>query len=49
MKKTKEYEVRFALNGESHSEIIKTSSSHEARELIKAQYPGAKVNSVSEA
>ncbi len=43
----KDYEVSFKWNGKMYKEIIKTSSSIKARELVRGKYQGCSINSVN--
>ena len=43
------YQVHFIWQGKAYQELITTTNSFKARQLIKARYPGAKITSVQEA
>lgn len=42
------YEVHFRFNNRVYSEVVVTSDSIKARELIRGRYPGAQITSVRE-
>ena len=42
------YEVHFRWNGKPYQELITTTNSFKARQLINGRYPGAKITSVRE-
>jgi hypothetical protein len=42
----KSFEVHFRLNGKAFQEIISTTDSFKARDLIRARYAGAQITSV---
>ncbi len=37
------YEINCIINGKRTVQIVTAHTSHDARELLKAQYPGAKI------
>ena len=44
----KTYKVHFIWNGKPYQELITTTNSFKARQLIKGRYPGAKITLVQE-
>ena len=37
------YEISCSINGKRTAQVVTANTSHDARELLKAQYPGAKI------
>ena len=42
------YQVHFIWDGRNYQELITTTNSFKARQLIRARYPGAKITYVEE-
>ena len=40
------FEIHFILNGIPYQEIIETTNTYRAKQLLLARYPGAKITSV---
>lgn len=41
------YKLTFTINGKRTEQIVKATSLTSAKSIIKAQYPGAKINFIS--
>lgn len=41
------YRLTFTVNGKRTEQIVKANSTNDARNLIKAQYQGARINFIS--
>jgi len=44
----KTFEIHFIWQGAAYQEIITTTNTYRAKQLIKGRYPGAKITSVRE-
>lgn len=41
------YEINCSINGKRTVQVVAANTSHDAKELLKAQYPGAKISVVN--